>query len=245
MNDEGWQPYGSPKTSAADWITHCMGIQSLRERCDPHPNIVVTGLLSGMSKHYHSGADYIYVDHSYFNKGWDNGMFRAIRKNIHMAAAVKRPFDRVKKFGLTLQPWRKTGRRIVVIPPSGSQIDVLGVYDWVPKTVAELRKHTERPIFVKWDKSPMLYKILYDVWAVVSWGSAASIEAAINGVPVFSTPHDPAWQINAGMLRHIDTPVYHERKEWLAALTYCCWNKDEVRDVRWLDYNYALCDDLS
>jgi hypothetical protein len=205
----------------------------------PYP---VYGILDGKAK-ARIGADeqWIYFDHSYFQRGWHRGHLRCVRNGLHLTKLLKRPDDRMKKFGVEIEPWRKTGTEIVIIPPSKAQIDVLGCGDWLVNVESRLSEITDRPVICKYSKEPSLRDYLNDCWAVVTFASVAGIEAAFMGIPVFSTDQCPSWPMNAGTLEDIERPVYVDnRAEVAASLAYASWHWDEMPKIKWDDYNYEL-----
>lgn len=176
-------------------------------------------------------------------RGWDKKHFRAVRNNLHLTEIFDRPDDRMKKFKVEIEPWRKTGREIVIIPPSEAQINAYDDHGigkpWLMKTESLLSQITDRPVTCKRSKEISLRSFLVDAWAVVTYASVAGIEAAFMGVPVFSTEKCPSWPINAGRLEDIEKPVYVDFREKLAAsLAYASWHTDEIEKIKWNDYRY-------
>jgi hypothetical protein len=208
---------------------------------------VVLGLMGGKGGRpsQYRGSDYLYVDHSYFKRGWEHGHFRLTRGWVHQTAIRQRPDDRMKKFGVKVEPWRKTGHRIVVIPPTPHQAAELKCDNWTTRTEKRLKEVTERPVVVKWEKGG-LREFLADAWAVVTWGSVAGVEAALMGVPVFADQTCPAFPVSAGTLEQIETPTYAEnRHEWACSLAYASWHTSEFKQIEFNDYDYSIRNDLS
>ena len=204
----------------------------------------VLGLADKMAKgHIERGEDFLYADHAYFKRGWAAGHFRLVRGHVHLRHIVRpRPDDRLKRFGVTIEPWRKTGRTVVIIPPSPYIASTLGLEDWTARMVREVEKHTGRPIKVKHEKGRLAAILAeWDTWAVVCASSVAGVEAALAGYPVFSTPHCPSWPISAGNVEDVDRPNYSEaRHEWACSLAYATWHVEELGGIEFNDYNYAL-----
>ena len=188
--------------------------------------------------------DFLYVDHSYFMRGWNRENFRITRGWCHMTKVVKRPDDRMKKFDVQIEPWRKTGSKVVVIPPTEWQWP-LGCYHWTENTASMLKQITDRPIVVKNDKGN-LRDFLNDAWAVVTWASVAGVEAALMGIPVFASDRCPSFPVSAGPLENIETPHYAEnRHEWACSLAYASWNSSELGKIQYKDYDYQVRDNVS
>ena len=187
------------------------------------------------------GRQFVYIDHSYFMRGWHQGHFRAIRNNIHLTHILDRPDDRLKKFKVIIEPWRRTGNDIVIIPPAEYQVRHYRCENWTLDTEVRLKQITDRPIRIKHSKFSSLREYLKDTWAVVTYASVAGVEAALMGIPVFSTEECPSWPINSGTLEQIETPTYAEnRHQWASSLCYASWHVNELKSIKWFDYQYEL-----
>lgn len=202
---------------------------------------VIVGIADDQAKKAtEANESFTYIDHSYFQRGWGWGNFRCIRNGVHLTTPLDRPSDRLKRFGVEIHPWRKTGREIVIIPLSERQQEFYGAHEWLIQTESRLAEITDRPVVVKNRKSTRMEDFCRDAWAVVTYASVAGVEAALMGIPVFATEHCPSWPVNAGRLEDIETPAYSERLEWASSLSYACWNTSELRKIRWGDYDYSI-----
>ena len=191
-------------------------------------------------RYVREGLDFLYVDNPYFNRGSRTRSFRLIRRNLHLTTMLDRPSNRrKKKYFLHLEPWRKNGKDIVIIPPSVWYERIFDCGDWLERTVKTLKMTTGRQIRVKHDKTIPLEGFLEKSWAVVTYGSVAGVEAAMLGIPVFSGPICPTLPISAGTLEQIDSPDYSDaREQWLNGLTHATWDLDEFHLINKDDYNY-------
>lgn len=198
---------------------------------------VIYGLESGEAQRRLANADdFFYVDHSYFRRDWKEEMFRLIRGDVHLHKVQKYEEDRLPRFGVELQPWRKNGRRIVVIDPSKHLTACYGLPDDIAYQQAEeLKKYTDREIFVKRGKEGLL-AALEDAWACVCPVSVAGVEAAVFGVPVFSLPVCPSYPISAGELKDIEKPEYKDRFDWCNSLCWACWNWRDIPNITYKTY---------
>ena len=184
---------------------------------------------------------WLYLDHAYFKRGWDRSNFRAVRNGLHVTRLLGRPTDRIDLWGVKIEPWRKTGTEIVLIPPTGAQTAYYCNEGWLMQTISRLEQITARPVATKWGKLSSLREFCKDAWAVVTYASVAGVEAALMGIPVFSTEHCPSWPVCAGKLEDIETPEYSDaRLEMAAGLTYASWNAEEMHKVKWVDYQYEM-----
>lgn len=189
-------------------------------------------------------ADYLYIDHAYFRHQSDYRHVRLTRGWVHQIEVGKFPDDRLHRYGVTIEPWRKAGMSVVVIPPSGHQQSCFGLSDWLENTVNDIKRATDRPVLVKYNKEVPLRRAISNAWAVVTWASVAGVEAALMGVPVFSTPNCPSWPVSAGPLSAIDSPEYKERHDWACSLAYSTWHFSELPSIDLDNYRHARRHDL-
>lgn len=191
--------------------------------------------------HLNGRKEWVYFDHSYFCRGWEKGNFRAVRNGLHLTELLDRPDDRLSRFKVEIEPWRRTGLEVVIIPPSAAQVNVYGCSDWLMRMQARLPEITDRPVVTKYGKENKLREFCSDAWAVVTYASVAGVEAALMGIPVFSTERCPSWPVNAGQIEDIETPEYSDaRREWACSLSYASWNVEDMHKTKWTDYRYEV-----
>lgn len=182
------------------------------------------------------GLYYFYIDHAYFNRG--HGKTYRITRNRYEAGPVRDcPSDRIEAQGVEVLPWRKSGREIIVCPPTDYFAKAHGCSDWLDKTLAMLGRLTDRPIRVRQKPKPgeeavPLPKALETAHALVTHSSNVAIEAACLGTPVFVSPASAAAPIGCTDLAEIEAPVYPDRTQWLAHLAYNQFSFDEISDGR-------------
>jgi hypothetical protein len=170
---------------------------------------------------------FLYVDHAYFDRGYERGNFRAALSTIHQTHVYDLPDDRRKKFGVKLAPWRE-GNRIVFIPGPKNPLAFHDDSGWNDKAIDRLVELTDREIYVKDQKTKGLGDSIHKCWALVSHSSVAAVEAAMAGVPVICPPTSPAWPVGAPLER-IESPVRPDRDAWVNTLTYSQFSLDELR----------------
>lgn len=196
-------------------------------------------------QHYKSGQPFLYMDNAYWRREPRGMRFRLIHSGVHLSKVLDRPADRFEQLckagPITVEPWRKTGRTVVVIPPSHHQKLALGFHNWEAETVARLQKITDRPVFVKATKNNSLRECLQqqDAWAVVTFASVAGLEAAMWGYPVFATERCCSWPVSAGPLERIETPEYADRMPWMHSLAYAQWCMSDLNKLNLEDYDYT------
>jgi len=188
--------------------------------------------------------DFLYFDNPYFDRENKSTRFRLIVGASHLTHILPEQPGREQPLLPALKPWREGRRRwrIVVIPPSPTQLQVYGCTSWLQQTLARIKMATNREVWVKEQKYASFPEAIADAWAVVTFASVAGVEAAVAGVPVFATERCPAWPITAGTLEEIESPRRPERREWLRSLGYACWHMNELEQLDLETYNYARGD---
>ena len=201
------------------------------------PKAFIGLVQNGIDEHYRSGQDFLYFDNAYFKRGGNR--FRLIRKGFHLQRILDRPDDRWRALEIPIHPWRKTGRDVVVIPPSAYHVELAGDRNWLNRTVKRLGEITDRPIKVKHGKGD-LPAYLKDTWAVVTFASVAGVEALVMGIPVFSGPLCPTLPVSAGPIENIEKPEYLDREPLLYGLAYASWDTEELfgGKIQLEDYEY-------
>lgn len=179
------------------------------------------------------GEPFIFVDHAYFKRGYDDGggtiggNYRVIMSDIHQRKLVERP--KAKTFVYEGRDWRK-GDDILIFPPSETIATLFDAQNWVEDTKHELRKYTDRRIVVKNKYAPQTLKdYLKNAHAVVGYGTVASVEAVLYGVPAFCGPRCPATPVGLKSLDQIESPVYPDREPWFKCLTWSQFHLSEIR----------------
>ena len=180
-----------------------------------------------------------YQPHPAFSQPW----YRIIKNNVQMIDIDdkhKARFEYIQSMcsdkdtldKMTLKDWKKDGQYIIIIPPSEHTAKWydMQVEPWIENITKELRKHTDRPIQVRYKftnrihgkrNATPLSADLKNCFAMVSWHSMAACEALIAGVPSFTSEHSPANRVSYSLndLDKIETPLYSDlRDKWLWSL---------------------------
>ena len=162
-------------------------------------------------------------------------------------------WEKIKKdLHIDLKPWRKNGNHILIClqRQGGWSMKGMPVVEFFHKTVAEIRKYTNRPIVVRThpgDKKSLVYRkeligngvtlsnksLLEDLkgaWASVVYNSSPSVASIIEGVPCFVL--DPEYSQSAEVanldLANIENPIMIERLQWVQKLAQCHWNFEDL-----------------
>ena len=118
----------------------------------PEDDYFFFGILRGSGDMMKRANSYYFADHAYFNAGHDkNPAWYRITKNGHVNSSMsEKPKDRYEKyFTKPLQPWRTTGSKIVVCPPTGAIEWYFDSKDWIETSIKTLKQHTDREIVVR------------------------------------------------------------------------------------------------
>lgn len=208
----------------------------LVRRGDEWPTIpVVWGVLRGsaeiVARAKVQDLPFYYIDHAYFDRG--HGHSYRITLSRHEAGPVRKcDEDRLRRLEVRIKPWRKSGRAIIVCPPTKYFAVAHGCPNWLEETLYHLRLETDRPIVVRSKPVPgepfvPLEEAIADAHALVTHSSNVAVEAACLGTPVFVAPTSAAAPIGHTDLTKIEKPRYPDRRPWLAHLAYSQFSLEE------------------
>jgi hypothetical protein len=119
---------------------------------------------------------------------------------------------------------------------------------WVVDTIAEIQRHTTRPVVVRaHPRYPLqlppnslvkidyprripttkdVYNIDYNYHCVINWNSGVAIQSAIEGCPVITGPTSLAHEIS-GSIPDIESIVLPDRTEWFKKILHTEWLVEE------------------
>ena len=189
--------------------------------------------------------DFYYMDSGYIGNykskvnpnGWKY-WHRIVKNDVQHSKIIDRPDDRWKRLQYPIET-RKHGKHILLVTPSEKPCKFYGIDKdtWVSNTIAEIKKHTDRPIIVR-DKASRpqrviktIFDALYNCHALVTYQSVAAIESVLFGVPAFTlapTAADPVCDKNISL---IDTPTVQDKDKiykWACHLAYGQFHNDEL-----------------
>ena len=91
------------------------------------------------------------MDHGYFTNAHDSPHWLRITKNKHCQNILQnKPADRYERnFKQDIQPWKKNGSKILVLPPTNAIANFFGAEDWLNNTLKILKENTDRVIEVR------------------------------------------------------------------------------------------------
>jgi hypothetical protein len=187
--------------------------------------------------------DFYYADNAYY---FGRGEYFRVTKNAMMHDGTGNAKDtRFREHGLTIQPWRKTGRYVLITTQSKLFYDFrIGMdrLEWTRRVVAAIQQVTDREIRVchKPDAKYMsrtqphvedFEKLIGRAWCLVTHSSSTAVGALLRGVPVFSTAPSMASIVGLSDLSKIEEPFYpDDREQWFWNLAAQQWTKAEMSE---------------
>lgn len=156
------------------------------------------------------------------------------------------PDDRLKLLNVELKPWRRDGKHILLCGqvPWDASVDMCQDYPgWLQFIAGQLRYHSKRE--VRFRPHPLgnvgplegctystvpIAEDFKDCWAVVTFNSNSSIEALMEGIPIFTFDVGAmAKDITNHWIQDIERPSMHAREQFFADLAYCQWTPEEMK----------------
>jgi hypothetical protein len=168
------------------------------------------------------------------NKKWH----RLTRNHLHFNNQFIAPADRLKNFTEFPSPWRKEGKKILIVEPGEFAASIMHVEakSWTESVILELKKHTDRPIEIrsKVNKKSRtsLYKTLMqgDYYCTVSINSNSAVESIWAGIPAITLNKHVSNSVTRNNLAQVNDLYYGPLGDWLAWLSYCQFTYDELMD---------------
>jgi len=171
----------------------------------------------------------------------DNHYWRICKNKIHVNYIKNCKSDRFEKFGLKVKAPDFKGKNILVCPSSDGIHNYLDRPNWLEETLAEIKKHTDRPIVVRHKprgrgtSGPSEAKIplaeqLKDTWCLVTSCSIAAIEAQCMGIPTICDEKSFAEPVSANHFADIENPYFVGAEDWLYSLAYQQFTPEEFEN---------------
>jgi hypothetical protein len=165
---------------------------------------------------------------------------RIVKNNVQHDVVINRPDDRWRKLNYTIEN-RKAGTHILLVTPSEKPCKFYGIDrdTWVNNTIAEIKKHTDRPIIIR-DKAvrqqritKTIFEDLNNCHALVTYQSIAAIESVLYGVPAFTLAPTAADPVCDKDLTLIENPTVQDKDaiyQWACHLAYGQFHIDELKN---------------
>ena len=164
---------------------------------------------------------------------------RIVKNDVQHGKIIDRPDDRWKALEYPIEH-KKTGRHILLVTPSEKPCKFYGINrdTWVSETVAEIKKHTDRPIRIR-DKAPRPQRVIKTIFddlknchALVTYQSIAAVESVLYGVPAFTLAPTAADPVCDKDLSLIENPTAQDKDKiykWACHLAYGQFHINEMK----------------
>jgi hypothetical protein len=168
------------------------------------------------------------------NKKWH----RLTRNHLHFDNQFISPTDRLKNFAEFPRPWRKEGKKILIVEPGEFAAGIMHVEakSWTESVIAELKKYTDRPIEIRSKINKKTRTSLYqtllngDYYCTVSINSNSAVESIWAGIPAITLNKHVSNSVTRNNLAQVNDLYYGPLGDWLAWLSYCQFTYDELID---------------
>ena len=215
--------------------------------------LVLRGILKHkiMKKCLEDGNNFYYMDSGYvgnnvgiFNSQGIKNYHRIVRNDLQHRTIASRPSDRWDRLGVKIHP-RRYGHKIIVAAPDEKPCKYYGIdqQQWIQNTVAEIKRHTDRPVLVrerapKRDdrvlKEPLSQALAQDVHALVTFNSIAAVESILAGVPAFvlapSHVAEPVANRDLSLMEKLFYPDQDLLMAWCHSMAYGQYHVRELKD---------------
>jgi hypothetical protein len=170
---------------------------------------------------------------------------RIVKNNLQHSDIIPRSDDRFRKFDKKFQPWKRSGRKILIAAPDEKPCRFYGINKetWINDTVETIKKYTDRPILIRERAKNRIDRISNDtlqqaldndVFALVTFNSVAGIESIFHGIPAFTlAPVNAASPVSLQDLSQIENPYYPDEDKlyaWACHLAYGQFHVSELKD---------------
>ena len=223
--------------------------------------IVILGILRGPGLVFKEcrrrGIDFIYLDHAYFNSGYENGWMRVV-KNAHTMSSISDAdagrFQSYFAADYPMDAWPDSplpsDAPIIVLPPTHATCWLFDDFDWLERTCDMIRKHTHREIVVR--PKPLeprvdeegnllglfenpsadtpLSEDLKRAHCAVIYNSNSAIDAIRWGVPLIATEHCPGHAISFGF-DQIESEAFLVEPERVRLFNWLAWNQFQFQEL--------------
>lgn len=223
---------------------------------DPASGIVLRGIMKHrtIKRCWADGRPFRYMDTGYFGNrpnpknpnGW-KWYHRIVNNDLQHGDIVPQSNDRWERLGITLKPWRRTGRNIVIVMPDEKPCIFYNTTpdEWLRSIISQLSGQTDRPIVIRQrvsdpdartrDPASSFDSVLEgDTFAIITFNSVAATESIVAGIPAFVTaPCNAARPVANLDLSRINDPCYADPDmvyAWACHLAYGQFHISEMEN---------------
>lgn len=174
---------------------------------------------------------------------------------------------RRQQLGIDMLDWHCSGEEIVIALQRADSNQWAGqpsLEDWVNKTIASIRQHTDRPIVVRPHPRYRLGRInhvceiqqpqrmanTYDdyniaksvkrAWALVNHNSNPGVTAVLHGTPAFVGTSSIAGPVANLDFSKIENPLRPDRTQWVNDLAWTEWTTEEISQGQGLEQAVSM-----
>lgn len=193
-----------------------------------------------------NNLNFLYTDSGYFNQPTENNpkgkkLYHRVAYNKFQGETILDvPSDRFDTLGVVTKPWTKSGKHILIAPPSQKTFRMLdrdeNKEDWIDRITSEIRKYSDRPIKIRHkvgnrgeriNQNPITAD-LENCHCVVTGNSIIATESITLGVPACVLDENAASPVAINNLRDIENPIRPNRQQWWNSLAYQQYTIEEV-----------------
>jgi hypothetical protein len=176
----------------------------------------------------------------YFDKDIDPARWQTLKKDLN----------------IDVKDYRTTGNHILLCLQrnGGWSMKGLDVMRFCHRTIAQIRKFSDRPIVVRGHpgdgktnqylklnipgvtisaKDTPIQEDLKNAWATVLFNSSPGVASLVEGVPVFQMDQDKEYsmygEVANSTLKRLEDPKMYDRQEWLERIAMCHWSFDQTK----------------
>lgn len=218
--------------SQSNWVAECRTLNDYRKHGLPkNINMICSlGILRGtgllMKSAASEGINRLYMDHAYFNSGYNGKGWLRMTLNGHTMTRIQpatsarwKSFFKNSNQVLQWKTSAERGDRILILPPTNAISWYFNISDWLDQTIAQLKnilpenqhhliKVRLKPLDPIVDKlgnligkeshaeDCSLQEDLDNACVVIAYNSMVTIEATRQGIPVITTNHNPCQSIS-------------------------------------------------
>lgn len=245
---QGWVAPGQSITPHGDLRSRVINYQQSRSK-------FVVGIDSNLFLYTNTANPLHYLRYSF------NGIFPSNGSYCDNEIDPNRWTNLSKNLKITLKDYRSNGSHILICAQrnNGWSMNGIDVQSWIIKTIAEIKKYSNRPIVIRLHpgdketkrifkagaplcKVNLTYGItlshnenllddLKNCWAAVNYNSSPVVGAAIEGIPIFAmdASNSQCKDIANTDLSRIENPLMPDRQQWVERLSMFHWNFDELK----------------
>jgi hypothetical protein len=188
-----------------------------------------------------NNREFWFVDSGYTNflTGKQKLWHRLVKNHTHHSVQdLPFPTDRLSLLSSFPEPWRRSGKIILVVESSPQHYAMKGttVDQWRTDIQAQIKYYTDRPIEFRsknLDRKTRttVYDLLKDnndYYCVISDSSASAVEAIWCGVPAITLSRHITNTVSRNSISQINDLYRGSLGDWLCALTYSQWTFEEL-----------------